>query len=346
MSNTTSDRVAKIGERRNDQNLVISQLHVAFLRAHNATVQYLRDNALVAPELEFAEAQKRLRQHYHWLVIHDFLEKRVGYPGMVQNIVEASVNSEPTGEFFLPLEFTIAAFRFGHSMVRRSYYLNNTYRERFLMRMFTLTALSGPFGPTPGRGFETLPWSKIIQWRKFLDDLENVNRAQPINTRVVEPLFNLLDEKEVPVPGERSLAVQDLKRGYMMRMPTGQAVARQLALHELTEAELADVARANNQADLLSGTVFARRTPLWFYLLAEADHYSRNENRGSRLGPVGTRLVADVIVDLVRRSSDSILDPSRPQPWTPYLGPTPGKFDLQDLLKFAGVLEPPKPQDN
>jgi len=340
-SQQKTDRVAKIADPRNDQNLVISQLHLAFLRAHNATVDYLRANEPVAPDKEFAEAQKRLRQHYHWIVIEDFLKQQLAYPGVVDEVLDDADPTYPSsGRFFLPLEFTIAAFRFGHAMIRRKYYLNSEYSVRSLTRMFTLAALSNTLEPPAGKGFDTLPWSKIIQWRRFLAGAQNKNRARQINTRLVEPLFALLDEKELPIPGERSLAVQDLKRGYMMRMPTGQAAARAFGLPEISENDLARVAVRNKQKDLLSGTEFSRRTPLWFYLLAEADHYSHEGKHGNRLGPVGSRLIAEVLIGLIRRSDDSILDPNLTTPWRPYLGSTQGKFDLQDLLQFAGVLEP------
>jgi hypothetical protein len=78
-------------------------------------------------------------------------------------------------------------------------------------------------------------------------------------------------------------------------------------------------------------TDFLNRTPLWFYILAEAAFY----NRGHHLGPVGSTIVAEVLIGVLRRSTYSIL--SDPQ-WRPTLGDTPGKFDLDDLLKLAGVF--------
>ena len=84
-------------------------------------------------------------------------------------------------------------------------------------------------------------------------------------------------------------------------------------------------------ASVLQSSGFLTRTPLWYYLLAEAKHHG-----GQRLGPVGSTIVAEVLIGLVRRSDDSIL---RTPGWTPTLpAATPGQFNLADLLRFAKVL--------
>ena len=123
--------------------------------------------------------------------------------------------------------------------------------------------------------------------------------------------------------------MRNLLRGYRLRMPTGQAVAKHLGLPVLTAAQLRATAISERQRERLEP--FVSRTPLWYYILAEAKHHG-----GNRLGPVGSTIVAEVLVGLVRRSKDSILSvPS----WKPSLpGAAPGKFVLADLLAFAGVL--------
>lgn len=328
------DRVAQIGDKRNDENIIVSQLHVAFLRAHNAIVKRLRASGMVEPENEFREAQKILRQHYQWIVIHDYL-KKIADPQIVDAVLAGPnlPNAPSANALALPLEFAVAAFRFGHSMIRGTYYYNDDFRVRPLKRLYTLTTLSNNLFPTPNKGSFNLREDKVIKWEEFLQG--GRNRARRIDTRLVEPLFEILDEANLPMPCDARLAVQDLKRGFMLRMPTGQAVATHLQLPKLTPDQILSVAANKTQASILSGSGFLDNTPLWFYLLAEAAHH----NQGDSLGPVGSVIVAEVLVGLVRSSKDSFLshDFHSAGPF-PFLGPTAGEFTLQDLLLFAGVM--------
>ncbi|MBL9101690.1 MAG: hypothetical protein JNL82_12075 [Myxococcales bacterium] len=328
------DRAALIGDPRNDENTIISQLHVAFLRAHNA---------IVARGHGFDEAGVLLRQHYQHVVIHDFL-RRIVDPALVDRILQYGnrfydAMAEP---FYLPLEFTVAAYRFGHTMVRGAYDFNlNFNRTRggipaTLQLLFTFTAFSGQLGD-----FATLPHNWIVEWPELIGDGPEVEKTRRLDTRLVEPLFTLPQIDGQPEPGDRGrLAVRNLLRGYLLRMPTGQAVARALGVAPLTAAELEAVAASvpaapggESQLDVLRSAGFLERTPLWFYVLAEA----ASVGDGQRLGPVGGTIVAEVLIGLVRRSKDSIL---RTYGWRPTLPSArgDGHFDLSDLLRLAGVL--------
>jgi hypothetical protein len=321
-SDAAEDRVAQIGDRRNDQSVLISQLHVAFLRAHNEIVR--------RKQCSFDEARDLLRQHYHWIIVNDYL-KQVTAAGTVEAVLAdpAPLYPPEEREFFLPLEFTAAAFRFGHSMIRSFYYLNGTFPSLDLAELFTLRAL---------KKHSTLPEDAVILWRPFLGGgFSQTNLSRLIDTRLVDPLRKVLDEKEQPVPCETRLSVLDLKRGYMMRIPTGQAVAQKLGLHVMTATEIEDAVKDERQIRLLREGGFLERTPLWFYILAEAANVQVGGG-GNHLGPVGSRLVAEVLLGLIRRSQPSILSKTNP-PWTPKLpGKVAGKFDLADLLRLAGVL--------
>jgi nucleoid-associated protein YgaU len=322
------DRAALIGDPRNDENTIISQLHVAFLKAHNA---------LVDEGLSFEEARRVLRQHYQHIVIADFL-KRIAEPAVVDDIVTNGNRwFDALGEpFFMPLEFAVAGYRFGHSMVRAKYNFNLNFNlnafPASLELLFVFSALSGELGD-----FDTLPENWIIEWENIVGDDPAVMNARRIDTRLAatgdRALFNLQNlqgERETP-PDAARLAVRNLLRGYRLRLPTGQAVAELLGLPVLTADEVHAAAGSADQRDALQAGGFASRTPLWYYLLAEASHHG-----GDRLGPVGSTLVAEVLVGLVRRSEDSILK----QPgWRPSLpAVNPGQFELADLLRFAGVL--------
>ncbi len=331
-SDKLKDREALIGDPRNDENLIVAQLHLAFLKAHNALVDEGRTKA---------QARRVLRQHYQHIVVHDYL-KRIVDPAIVNKIVkDGNQWFNALGEpFFMPLEFAVAAFRFGHTMIRGNYDFNLNFNTSGddgtfpadVNLLFTFTALSGELGD-----FNTLPHNWIIEWERIVDGAKGkAGKARKFDTALASAggsnLFALTSETgepATPPPDAPRLAVRNLLRGYRLRMPTGQAVAKHMGLPVLTAAQLRATAISDAQRERLEP--FVTRTPLWYYLLAEAKHHG-----GNRLGPVGGTIVAEVLVGLVRRSTDSILSVPNWKPTLP--GATPGTFTLSDLLRFAGVL--------
>ncbi len=333
------DRAAMIGDPRNDENLIVSQLHLAFLRAHNR---------LVDKGHNFQKAQRIVRQHYQHLVLHDFLP-RMADKTIVNDILQnGNELYDPTpGQFFLPFEFTVAAYRFGHTLIRNRYDHNLNFSEATLDELFTFTALGGQLGGGGIPEFETLPENWIIQWERFVDSngVAAANRVRRFDTKLVEPglfrLPNMLGESPDPtdptVPDiekdKARLAVRNLLRGYLLRMPTGQAVAKALNRTPLTASQVEAAAASPAQVSALRAGGFSDRTPLWYYILAEAKH-----GGGEHLGPVGSTIVAEVLIGLARRSKQSILtDRSWAGPTLP--SARPGTFELADLLRFAGVLD-------
>jgi hypothetical protein len=113
----------------------------------------------------------------------------------------------------------------------------------------------------------------------------------------------------------RSLALRDLERGSGVGLPSGEAVAEELGVEPLSEAELA-----------LPGDWDAG-TPLWLYILKEA----RARAGGDQLGPVGARIVGEVLVGVIDRDPESW--PVNDAGWQPTV---PGEhrhgFGLADLL--------------
>jgi hypothetical protein len=145
-----------------------------------------------------------------------------------------------------------------------------------------------------------------------------VRPNKKIDTKLSKVLFDLPGQPE----GEpTSLATRNLLRNLTMQVPSGQRVARAMQLPELAPADLADLAPFS----------LDRRTPLWFYVLREAEVAAD----GERLGPVGGRIVAEVIIGLIRGDRQSCLrqDPH----WTPTYG-SGGSFAMVDLLRAAGVV--------
>jgi hypothetical protein len=296
--------LARIGDRRNDENLITSQMHLAFLRAHNA---------IVKSGVPFDDARTLLRQHYQSIAITDFLNQ-VADPRIVSRVIDGAINifNPPADAPSIPFEFSVAAFRFGHSMTRSVYNYNPSFNQA---RLYNLLL------PKSGN-YHHIAQDWIIDWRGFVPG--GSNHARRIDTRLVEPLSELFGPDGKPL--NIRLAVLDLLRGYLLRLPTGQAVAKELDLPVLSDSEIETVGAqvSADQEKILHDSGFSVRTPLWFYVLAEAAHYEQ----GLSLGPVGSTVVAAVLVGLVRASGDSFLS----QKWTPTLGAT-----LPELLKFAAV---------
>lgn len=336
-SDVTLDRAARLGDDRNDENTIISQLHLAFLRAHNRLIDEGRS---------FAQARKALRQHYQHIVVHDYM-KRIADPAIVDGILQRGPKVyKPNRDRFMPVEFSFAAFRFGHSMVRNEYDFNLNFNlsnapdttPASLALLFTFTALSGQIGD-PAQGipeFDTLPENWIVEWERLIDGAQPGGMARKLDTRLARPsLYELRDVTGAPLMGDimRQLARRNLLRGYLFRVPTGQAVAQALGVPKLSETEL-QAAVSPGEAQVLQDVGFLNRTPLWYYVLAEA----AAKGSGQRLGPVGSTIVAEVLIALVERSQDSILK-GGPK-FTPTLpSAQPNTFILADLLRYAGVLQ-------
>jgi hypothetical protein len=129
----------------------------------------------------------------------------------------------------------------------------------------------------------------------------------------------------MPSDGVQSLASRNLMRHVNFGLPSGQAVAGVMGVPVLTQAQLAE----------LQPFGMDRSTPLWFYILKEAQLMES----GLRLGPVGGRIVGEVFIGLLRADRESYLVAEAN--WKPVLpSATAGDFRVTDLLKFAGVVPP------
>ncbi len=306
---------ALIGDPRNDVHFIVSQLHLAFIRFHNAVVDRLRFG--VEPSRLFDEARRVVTWHYQWVVVHDFLARVVG-PDLLGDLL---VVNKKTGrakadlQFFtwraqpyIPVEFSAAAYRFGHSMVRDRYRINDTLE---ILPILTDIRVANPLQHLGG--FRTLPKGWSVQW-KHLFDLDD-GEPQPsrlIDTKMAEPMRKLppaIDERR------RSLGLLNMLRGRSLQLPSGQAVAAAMETS------------VPNKTLGLTG-----ETPLWFYCLREAEVVAD----GRTLGPTGGRIVAEVLVGLLKGDPSSFL---RQEPaWRPELpSVTKGTFTMADLLRFAGL---------
>jgi hypothetical protein len=327
-----SQKVALIGDPRNDENLIVSQLQVAFLSFHNVVVDHVKAQIkLTKPDRIFAEAQRLVRWHYQWIIVHEFLKKTCGAAVVDDVLANGRKFYKWHNEPFIPVEFSVAAYRFGHSQVRPSYRANftgNPNGQPFFAMIFTPTP-SDPMDPDDLSGGCRSP-RRFIDWPTFFDFGDgNVRPNKKIDSILSTALFKL-PGSVVPNPDAKtnpaSLAQRNLLRHLTFSLPSGQRVAQAMGLPALRRSDLAD----------LQPYGMDDRTPLWFYILREA---AVLEN-GERLGPVGGRIVAEVFLGLIQGDGESYLsqDPDW-QPSLPTIDParTGDAFLIIDLLRFAGV---------
>lgn len=311
--------LALIGDPRNDENTAVSQLQLAFLKLHNAILDHVQAQPQLkrSGESDFAAAQRLTRWLYQWAVVHDFLPRVVGQD-VVDEVFQPHGNRRVRTKafdwqkrIFMPVEFSVAAYRFGHSMVRAEYPLNS----------------AKPHVPFFGdaedmQGFRPLPAGHTIEWGHYFP----VNGSAPvmaraIDTHLVPPLHTLpasVVGTEAVGTGLSNLAQRNLRRGDALGLPSGETVAKKLGVQPASASEL--------------GVPGGGEAPLFWYVLKEAEI----QTGGKRLGELGGRIVAEVFAGLLAGDPDSYLNAT--PTWTP--APpftTTGTVAVADLLRLAGV---------
>jgi len=336
--NAANRRKALIPDERNDENLAVGQMHLAFIRFHNRVVDTLP--ASVPQAQRFVEARKLVTKHYQWMLRTDYLTK-ICEPAVVNDVFRNGrkafdVGAVPTSMPTMPLEFSVAAFRLGHTMIRAGYHWNRNFPNATLSDLFDFSGKSGNLG-----GGNHLPAIWVADWRRLFNfgvagrnDLKvppgQFNQAMRIDTKLVIPLRQL----RVPDPNPRkNLAFRNLLRANMVKLATGQQMATFLKNKgvNLTRLTQPQIRNGSGGAELDGLTTTQRNalltnTPLWFYLLREAEF-----NQG-RLNGVGARIVAETLHRAMQGSRFSIVrDPA----FRPTLGPNNTTFRMVDLLLFA-----------
>lgn len=343
--------VALIGDPRNDENLLLAQFHLALIKFHNRVVDRLRSGAITdaygrslppmppdEPRTEqpgvtldrlldvdnyynevFAAAQRLVRWHYQWIIVHEFLPL-VADRDVVEDVLANGPRFfRPGDRPYIPVEFAAAAFRFGHPTVRSAYRVNET----FTGKIFPDDPDQEPGRRTDLRG-GPVDAPHAVDW-SFLFPTGPERRAQ--FAKRIEARLNtqLLDLPVSAVPGAKtgalarpvaSLAVRNLLRSEVLGLPSGQDVARKVGEVPLSDKELDT-----------TGPIY-----LWYYVLKEAEV----RGAGAHLGPVGSRIVAEVLIGLL--DADPASYRSAYPRWEPTLGSPSGRFGVVDLLRFAGVV--------
>ena len=292
----TPNGTALIGDPRNDENFIIAQLQLLFIKFHNKVL--IRHG-------DFKRTRREVTWHYQWIVVNDFLRKFVG-DKIVDDILDngnkfyKQISNTSPKEGVIPHEFSIAAFRFGHATLLNEYQIN-AIEIISLLDLFTRRDLT-------------------INWEFFFGGNQKTKIIEP---KLVETLANL----PIPKPKElitNSLAFRNLLRGQMFKLISGQVLARRLNVKELTPNEV-----GFNKLNNCGLGDIALNTPMWYYMLQE----SYVKYKGEQLGDTAGIIVVEVIIGILRASKNSYLAQDN---WTPTLpSRIKNQFDMIDLINFT-----------
>jgi len=346
---------AVIGDDRNDENLAVAQVHLAMARFHNVVVD--NSDKIGGPggdtsEEAFEFARTRVRWQYQWLVLNDYLP-RICDPNVVADTISDGApaysaffkaNGGDPSRFPMPLEFSVAAFRFGHSMARPSYDWNRFFGrngdilpEASFQLLFAFTG-SGGLGGNP-----TLPSNWPADWSRLADDNPPFDDrfTRKIDTHLAPALLKMDNAPNGMHARMKNLAERNLRRGLLLNIPSAQACLAGfknigINLQELTRAEL----EAGPGGEILKQSGLIDQVPLWYYVLREAEV----QRDGKSLGSLGSRIVAETLVGLTVCDPDSYWNTKGSGPdglWHPMDNVKPNNEVINSfakLLKASGVL--------
>ena len=332
---------ALIGDHRNDENLLVSQTHLAMLKFHNKVCDML--SAGPNPPVDiFIEARRIVTWHFQWIVLHDWVERLCG-KGIVAKILHDGRKFYRFKKVpYMPVEFSAAAYRLGHSMVRQRYAHNRVFTGADFQLFFDFSGLSGgiigdlaPNPPTAPTPVSVLPSNWIIDWRRF-HEVGNSGGA-PVSRTQARKLDPYLVAALHNLPGGGgNLAFRNLKRGVNLGLPSGQDVAQLLKVkNPLTAVEIASDSNGSTDGAVAKQQGLDTKTPLWYYILKEA----KIRGNGESLGPVGSIIVSEVFVGLIHGDQNSFL--WKVKNWKPTLpSAVAGDFTFADLLRFVDDINP------
>jgi hypothetical protein len=356
---------AIIGDGRNDENLIVAQFHALMLRFHNKLVDATGGG-------NFEEARKLTRWHYQWLVVNAYL-RAICDAAVLDEVIEMEAplyhgffdkhgpTHGATGpKMPMALEFSVAAFRFGHSMIRAVYDHNRIFGEAVpgspsplipvapfnLLFAFTGNGRMRPDPTSPPVTNGPLPVNWVIEWERFLsvDPTRPLRAARKIDTDIAPPLADLVNEANDPAlaPQTRALfkhlARRNLRRGYRLNLPTAQSAygaMRTIGVKPFWMLKPQEIASGSpERQDAVTAGGFHVETPLWFYVLKEAEVLGQ----GEKLGPLGSHLVANTLLGLIIEDKDSYWNAPGGR-WSPDKFNASQPVDsLEEMVHFCGMI--------
>ncbi len=306
---------ALIGDPRNDENFAIAQMQAAFIAFHNRVVDLLLAEEYPDTEVSalsdgerlelFEAARDHVVHYYHRIVMEDYLPRIIGIERLRQMVVTGRDFYFPDGfrtrdgrlrEPFIPIEFAVAGFRFGHSQVPDRYTLRANAERPVIASLFADPAAApGVLNP---RGFTPIRFGDgnlVFEWHRLVDiggPWDQLQVAQKIDPRLENVLSRLHEVGVVRGDDEGNLASRNLNRSRTFQLPSGQALAVKVLLQLEAKGVLDRIYVAGDDtvatcpdapaavapfclaADATTeATLGIASTPLWYYILQEASHF-------------------------------------------------------------------------
>jgi Animal haem peroxidase len=339
-----------IADHRNDENLIISQLHLAFMLFHNNAVAALKPKYADRRKL-FEAARNCVTWHYQWCIVHDYLSKLL-QPEFIAKALQGPNLLKIPNE--VPMEFTTAAFRFGHSMVSDKYDFNDNFTEGGAMdRSASLNDLfaftSGGRMNNSTDPLKQLPDLWVVDWARLTRvDAKPNSGADPIDTRIAELMIAMSTPSLKAGDDEhRSIIPRNILRGFHRRIPCGQSLVEALRLARginmpVLSADKIKAMLPKEAAEIAVSNGLTAQTPAWLYFLCEAEAETTQNPGGPPLGPAASCIIAETIIGLLKLNPNSVLNVKdggwRPDTSDLKLPHNKPINTIKDFLKFAGVL--------
>lgn len=334
-------QIAIISDPRDEENLIISQIQLLFLKFHNKVFADIKlaNKLLTITEL-VARAKQVVTLHYQYIVVNDFLANMCGK--FFSRLFDSNGNPIISQEIkaispSLSIEFSGAIYRYGHSLVRDAYYLNANFD---VFPIFS-PDLPNPLVTIPDlRGFRPIPPNQVIDWSMFfpMPKSKGFQVTEHMDIFITEALYNLpFSVASNPPP---ILPLRNLMRGQTYGLPSGQDLSRAFGIDE---AEVLSSSKGNlvfqslntplvTQSDLIHlTTVFGEQTPLFYYVLKD-NHVNGN---GVHLGALPSKLIGETFLNLLVSSPTSYLSTG----WTPTVGQfgcvIPNTYTMTELISYT-----------
>ncbi|MCB0522177.1 MAG: peroxidase [Lewinellaceae bacterium] len=322
----TASGTAIIGDSRNDENRILSQFQLAMIRFYNFLYEKTADARPGASAKELYEvARKEASWNYQWIIVNEFLPLIAGEEVVDKILSEGRKFYTPCSRPYLPVEFSVAAYRFGHSMVPHKLKLQPNGPKLNL------------FSRELGFGFSPITdESQIVDWEAFFNFGSGLEqKANNLDTKMASTLLSLPFFPSSN-PAEKSLATRNMLRANSFLMPSGESLAERMGRPADEIKRVHDFVKQQTHPYQIN---LKRGTPLWFYLLAEAEVLGRKDYDGHKpgegLGPVGATIVAEVLLGLLELDSSSFFGNNRN--WQPNLT-ADGTMSMKTLLESAMLV--------